>query len=495
MNRRRSASLSKDFRKKKAIFEAPGLDFTDFSSDSSSMANENDSSDEHQSSEEIKVDVGSPRSVVGTDISSDSKRSLQSAPQYQESRLSKPSDLLKAAAALEFGNAETRKQERIANEREAFRSSNSILETRTTLSSPGRVNFSLREKFRLMSRSQRKGLLKNRRNNNSNSPSGSMESTPDPSKDEDRTDENLVIIPEDPIPEEASIDNSAARLERQSRYNTIGTVPNRRRNNRIQLHIYDLLSQDALMQLPMGFMCEIGRVFNDVNSACHDLGTGAYHVGVEINGVEYAYGATNTVGKSGVFACTPRSSPGYQYRTTIDFGELPLVRSSWVTLTKQIEGRDKPSTVYTQVEEYVEGEQVIKEMQREYMGTDYDILRKNCCSFARDACLRLGIHPDEVPSWFSNLAESGATTHDLALQTVEPIKGILTTCEESTTKEYLMTLDPCDSGFEVVAKRNNEGTKDVLVVLESKPSASWRTVEANEKEPSSHLRRTHTWAY
>jgi hypothetical protein len=482
-NRRRSASLSKDFRKKKAIFEAPGLDF---SSDSSSMDNENDISDEHQSSEQIKADAESPRSVVDNDSSSDSKRSLQSAPQYQESRFSKPTDLLKAAAALEFGNAETRKQEQTANERNAFRSSNSILETRTTLSSPGRVNFSLREKFRRMSRSQRKGLLKNRRNNISNSPS----------QDDDLSDENLLDVPEDPIiPENASVDDSSARLERQSRYNTIGTVPTRRRNNRIQLHIYDLLSQDALIQLPMGFMCEIGKVFNDVNSACHDLGTGAYHVGVEINGAEYAYGATNTVGKSGVFACTPRSSPGYQYRTTIDFGERPLVRSSWVTLSKQIEGRDKPSTVYTQVEEYVEGERVIKEMQRDYMGTDYDILRKNCCSFARDACLRLGIQPDEVPSWFSNLAESGATTHDLALQTVEPIKGILSTCEEINTKEYSLTLDPCDSGFEVVAKRNNEGTKDVLVVVESKPSAIWRTVEANGKEPSAKLRRTHTWAY
>lgn len=486
MNGRRS--ISKDFRKKKAVFETPALDF---SSDSGSVDNENDSDEHsHQSSEEITAKVESPRSIVDIDSSFDSKRSLQSAPPNQESRLSKPTDLLKAAAALEFGNAETRKQKQIANEKEAFRSSNSILETRTTLSSPGRGSFSLREKFRRMSRSQRKGLLKNRMN--SNSPD-TTESTP--SQDEDRNNENLVVIPEDPVPEDASIENSASRLERQSRYNTIGTVPTRRRNNRIQLHIYDLLSQDALMQLPMGFMCEIGKWFNDVNSACHDLGTGAYHVGVEINGAEYAYGATNAVGKSGVFACTPRSSPGYQYRTTIDFGERPLVRSSWVTLSKQIEGRDKPSTVYTQVEEYVEGKQVIKEMQREYMGTDYDILRKNCCSFARDACLRLGIQPDEVPSWFSNLAESGATTHDMALQTVEPIKGILNTCEEITTKEYLLTLDPCDSGFEVVAKRNDEDTKDVLVVLEAKPSATWRTAETTERNPSAKLRRTHTWAY
>jgi hypothetical protein len=89
MNRRRSASLSNDFRKKKAIFEAPGLDF---SSDSSSMDNENDISDEHQSSEQIKADVESPRSVVDNDSSSDN---VVSECATISGRLSKPSDLLR----------------------------------------------------------------------------------------------------------------------------------------------------------------------------------------------------------------------------------------------------------------------------------------------------------------------------------------------------------------------------------------------------------------
>jgi hypothetical protein len=485
-------SQSKDFRKKKAIFEAPSLEL---SSDSGSMDRGNDS-DEHRCNEEINVVIESLRNVDDdVDTSSNINNSLLDEPLHQESRLSKPSELLKSAVSLEFGNADTRREqyqeEVLDDERQAFRRSSSILETRTTLSSPGRGNLSLRQKFRRMSRSQRKGLLKNRKNTNS------PESHEDEVPPEDRNDESLISIPENPVLADdrpVSVDDLAARMERQSHYNKIGRVPTRRRNNRIQLHIYDLLAKDALMQLPMGFMCEIGKWFSDVNSACHDLGTGAYHVGIEVNGTEYAYGATHTPGKSGVFACNPKLSPGYQYRTTIDFGERPLVRSTWVTTSKQVKGRDKPSTVYRLVEEYIDGEQAIKEMQKEYMGTDYDILRKNCCSFARDACIRLGIRPDEVPSWFSNLAESGATTHDLALQTVEPIKGILSTCEEVTTKDYLLTLDPDHSGFEVVAKRNEEGTKDLIVVLESKPSSCWRAVESNEA-PLSNLRRTHTWAY
>jgi hypothetical protein len=57
------------------------------------------------------------------------------------------------------------------------------------------------------------------------------------------------------------------------------------------------------MQLPMGFMREIVEVFNDVNSACQRPWNGAYHVGVEISGAEYAW-ATNTE-QSGMFARTP----------------------------------------------------------------------------------------------------------------------------------------------------------------------------------------------
>jgi len=409
----------------------------------------------------------------------------------QENPFSKPSELLKAAAALHFGSAEERKSmiEEDQKERHVFRSSNSVLETRSTLSSPGKINVTLRDKFRRMSRNQRKSALKNHQNNDSPIQQG-----------KDRIDDSLRIVPEK-IASHGGFpaENSAVRLERQSRYNSIGTVPTRRRSNRIQLHIYDLLSQDALMQLPWGFVCEIGKCFNDVNSACHELGTGAYHVGIEVNGTEYAFGATNIPGKSGVFACTPKMSPGYQYRTTIDFGELPLVRSTWVTFPKQGEGEEYPTTVYRQVEEYIDGQQVIKEMQTEYMGRDYDLLRKNCCTFAREACIRMGVEEDVVPSWFSNLAESGATTHDMALQTVEPIKGILTSCEEETaTVECLMPLKPKmagdDAGFEVVAQRNTEGTKDVLIVMESKPSRAWCADETDEIAHAG-FRRTLTWTY
>jgi hypothetical protein len=247
--------------------------------------------------------------------------------------------------------------------------------------------------------------------------------------------------------------------------------PAGRRPNDIKLHIYDLISKDTLMALPFGCICEIGKCFNDVNTALHELGTGAYHVGVEVNGVEYAYGATSTPGRSGVFTCIPKMSPGYQFRTTIDFGRRLLIRKAWVL----VEGSDesgRPTTSFRQRSEVVDGRDVVKGMAREYMGIDYDILRRNCCTFARDACLRLGIHEREIPSWFRNLAESGAMTQDLARATVLPLTKVLSSERpirglDTESDDDDGTVGEEDSGFEIVARRNASGSQDLVVVSAS----------------------------
>ena len=295
-----------------------------------------------------------------------------------------------------------------------------------------------------------------------------------------------------------------------------------RRMNRISLHIYDLISSDALMQLPWGCVCEIGKCFNEVNSALHELGTGAYHVGIECNGIEYAYGACSQPNKTGVFSCIPKLSPGYQYRSSIDFGYVPLIRSSWVILptTKENDPScDSPRSVasassnnFQYQEEFVDGRLVIKEMAAEYMGIDYDILKRNCCSFAADACVRLGVPEEDVPTWFRNLAETGAYSHT---NFVEPLQHVLSgvssqqpNCGSTSSSSYSSPLyspskqyknncndeyvhnssqqqynmhingssnnnycrdgnDNGEPGFEVIAQRNASNTRDVVVVVDA----------------------------
>lgn len=271
---------------------------------------------------------------------------------------------------------------------------------------------------------------------------------------------------------------------------TVHTCTTTGKPNDIKLHIYDLIAQDTLMQLPWGCVWEIGKCFNEMNTALHELGTGVYHVGIEVNGSEYAYGATSNPGRSGVFSCIPRLSPGYQYRTTIDFGKRILVRKTWVLVQRETTSK-QTSTSFRQKVDYVDGREIIRNMAHEYMGIDYDILRRNCCTFARDACLRLGIEEREIPSWFRNLAESGAMTQDLARATVLPLTKVLSSeaVASISASDSEDDLESEDGGFEIVARRHSSGRKDLLVVVAANP----KNGQFNYSNTNG-FRRTTTWA-
>ena len=200
--------------------------------------------------------------------------------------------------------------------------------------------------------------------------------------------------------------------------------------NTVRIHVYDLLAKDAEMELfSWGCHVPIGRCFVAMNDGLHALGSGAYHVGVEVNGLEFAYGANDVPSLTGVFTCRPRRSPGYQYRTTLDFGSCSIIgappgrsQGSRASPPDDTPGNSTAS----------DGHRIMQDMAREYLGCDYDLLRRNCCTFARDTCLRLGVAEDEIPTWFLHLASAGADAHDAVTNVeaavdrgVEPLKRIL----------------------------------------------------------------------
>jgi len=194
------------------------------------------------------------------------------------------------------------------------------------------------------------------------------------------------------------------------------------KTNTVRINVYDLLPIETYMRLPWGCDFPIGKCLNGVNSGLNVLGTGAYHAGVEVNGIEYAFGSNDTNNLSGVFTCFPQRSLGYEYRTTLDFGERQKIERSWICVPKtdcqQITSKGKKnrsstsSYVYRERKSYADGQQVMKEMSKEFMGMDYDILRNNCCTFAKEACVRLGVPEEDIPTWFINIAEVGAVTED-----------------------------------------------------------------------------------
>jgi len=132
----------------------------------------------------------------------------------------------------------------------------------------------------------------------------------------------------------------------------------------VTLNVYDLTTQ------------------NDWTYWC---GVGVFHTGVEVYGIEYAYGG-HDYDVSGVFATNPREAPGAVYfRESVHMGETDLT----------------PAQV----------QQLVQQMGSHYKGNAYHLLQKNCNHFASDLCLQLLGRP--APAWINRLAGMAVMLHCL----------------------------------------------------------------------------------
>lgn len=428
----------------------------------------------------------------------------------------------------------------------------------------------------------------------------------DESSDESSEENDITIHKSNSI--NLDDDDNNLRFQRQIRMGRRGEFPRADdRTNQVCIHVYDLIQSETIVRLPWGCDFPLGQCFNMVNSGLHLIGTGAYHVGVEVNGIEYAFGANNISGLSGVFTCMPRKSVGYDYRCTLDFGKRRTVRRSWISVPdpsyvdltpaatpkrRRQHGNDRVSlmnsdynpfeeddesyedntytdentslavaleleqpppprrsayykntsipSVYREVNTFVEGHELMQQMAREYMGCDYDLLRKNCCTFARDTCMRLGVKKDEIPTWFLSLAEAGVATEDavasMDANLVTPIKRILSgmneQCgddngydnggggntnihedEDSNSNESTNSMEKrhknktqTHGGFEVIAERkrgscHNTTDLEIVKIVESNPPDSHNKFMSYVDEDSSvfgnavGIRHTLSWQY
>jgi len=110
------------------------------------------------------------------------------------------------------------------------------------------------------------------------------------------------------------------------------------------------------------------------------VGTGAFHAGVEVFSKEWSYGYA-IQGSQGVYHCKPRSNDRHRYRESVAMG----------------------GTCMTEVEVI----SLIQDMRSVWVGTDYEILTRNCCHFADAFCRRLGVGP--APRWLMHLAGAGVS--------------------------------------------------------------------------------------
>mmetsp|Transcript_51921 Transcript_51921/g.153060 ORF Transcript_51921/g.153060 Transcript_51921/m.153060 type:complete len:301 (-) Transcript_51921:76-978(-) len=130
----------------------------------------------------------------------------------------------------------------------------------------------------------------------------------------------------------------------------------------VQLHIYDI------------------GVSNEVwvaNNMLRAIGAGgAFHCGVEVYGTEWSY----EMG-TGIVSCRPRCCEEHSYRESLVMGKTSLSEGDVLD--------------------------VVDCLREEWPGSDYDVLRRNCCHLSDEMCRRLGV--GSVPDWVSELASSIAS--------------------------------------------------------------------------------------
>lgn len=138
--------------------------------------------------------------------------------------------------------------------------------------------------------------------------------------------------------------------------------------NEVVLHIYNL------------------RHFKRIrfaNALLQPLGTGAYHVAVEVIGIEFSYGCKDE--GTGVFERLPACDDKHHYREAVRMGHTNLSMDQVRAL--------------------------VEKLKVEWQGDDYDMLRHNCQHFAVAFCRELGV--GELPAWITRLPPALACLSDV----------------------------------------------------------------------------------
>ncbi|CAH9081012.1 unnamed protein product [Cuscuta epithymum] len=117
-----------------------------------------------------------------------------------------------------------------------------------------------------------------------------------------------------------------------------------------------------------------------MNGYIYWAGFGVFHSGVEVHGVEYAFGA-HDFPTSGIFEVEPGQCSGFKFRKSVNVGTTRL----------------DPS----EVREFFERQAAI------YTGESYHLITKNCNHFCEDICYKLT--GKKIPKWVNRLAKLGST--------------------------------------------------------------------------------------
>ncbi|CAB66315.2 PPPDE peptidase family deubiquitinase/desumoylase Sdu1 [Schizosaccharomyces pombe] len=117
-----------------------------------------------------------------------------------------------------------------------------------------------------------------------------------------------------------------------------------------------------------------------VNKLAWTLGLGIYHTGLVLEGKEYAFGAHEIPGSTGVFATMPRPPlEGCRWRCSIALPNCTL---------------PKPDV-----------DRILIRLSQEFTGLSYSLLERNCNHFTNAAAIELTGSP--IPSFLNRISRIG----------------------------------------------------------------------------------------
>jgi len=163
---------------------------------------------------------------------------------------------------------------------------------------------------------------------------------------------------------------------------------------------------------------------------------GIFHGGVEIFGDEWSFGYCPE--GTGVYRCAPRKNPMYAYRESVPLGVTSL----------------SPARVAA----------CVSALRATWMGTDYDVLGRNCNHFCEALCAALGC--EGPPKWLNSFA-NGANG---AMGTVAYAKsGVERACAEAMSgvrglAEWLSSVatSSASGGGNATESEGGDATEDVV---------------------------------
>lgn len=127
-----------------------------------------------------------------------------------------------------------------------------------------------------------------------------------------------------------------------------------------------------------------------MNNYLYWFGLGIFHSGIEVHGMEYAFGA-HEYPTSGVFEVEPKSCPGFVFRRSVWLGSTDMSHSEFRLFMEQLSGK--------------------------YHGDSYHLITKNCNHFTDDVCKRLT--GKSIPGWVNRLARLGSFCNCLLPENIQ----------------------------------------------------------------------------